>query len=586
MSPRSSLDQRSFERVLSAASFMQLLDQQELPAVSPFSDSASGLLAMAETQQAIETGKLDLESATDCVVSLAVSLTAAQCSAMWLYADRELVYRTGSGALFEDEVLRLAIKSVLSSTVGLVDLSSLWNTKADNHFGVAIRSLLIAPVYHGDRVVGGLAVFSSEAGQFSQQDRTNLRLLSGVLAHALGKSSEAHLKQAAERERARVRQALAQLIPSLDRLGHLTHQTNELPPKALLSLAPQRKPVEGSHLPVSMTSLRGIAQRESVAPAVSPVPRLRVGVRRVAEPKLAAPATTITPQSLPISTLESSAPETPLLPDAAQKFRRACEQCITDTRVLLRRSAREAAAWLSAMSQRVSREYQDTMPRLSLLLQRGAQQARRMKDYKVRVRILAVPKGFYPLGIAGAGTSLVVLAFLMVMTSGVTRGSGAQASFSDLLNDGASAAIPGAATATQSASVPAPVNQAAKPAEGGSHLQVTDRETESALLSLSRFEIASLRRRARFGDDSAAFLLGMAYETGKGVPRSCVKAVEWVLQSAAQGNPAAQYNLALRYRDGDGVAVNPAEANKWFKRAAARKYEATMASSMSASHAM
>ena len=111
----------------------------------------------------------------------------------------------------------------------------------------------------------------------------------------------------------------------------------------------------------------------------------------------------------------------------------------------------------------------------------------------------------------------------------------------------------------------APVATAAFPS---SHAQITDHATASALHALSPYEIAALERQARYGDDSAAFLLGMAYEIGHGVPQSCVLAARWVATAADWGNAAAQYNLALRYRSGDGVAMNQQESRKWLSTAA------------------
>ncbi len=104
-----------------------------------------------------------------------------------------------------------------------------------------------------------------------------------------------------------------------------------------------------------------------------------------------------------------------------------------------------------------------------------------------------------------------------------------------------------------------------------SHMQVTDRATEDAIRTLSRYELAGLRRRAVYGDDSAAFQMGMAYELGHGVRQSCTTAAQWVARAAGDGNAAAQYNLGVRYRDGDGVPVNENEAVKWLQKAAAQE---------------
>jgi TPR repeat protein len=105
-----------------------------------------------------------------------------------------------------------------------------------------------------------------------------------------------------------------------------------------------------------------------------------------------------------------------------------------------------------------------------------------------------------------------------------------------------------------------------------SHRQVTDRNTSYVVAGLSRYEIRALQRQAQFGDDSAALVMGMLYETGRYLPQSCTKAADWVTRSANWGNAAAQYNLGLRYRDGDGVPANAAEADKWLRKAAEQSY--------------
>ena len=104
-----------------------------------------------------------------------------------------------------------------------------------------------------------------------------------------------------------------------------------------------------------------------------------------------------------------------------------------------------------------------------------------------------------------------------------------------------------------------------------SHRHITDPATFSAVEELSRYEIDGLRRRAKYGDESAAFTLGMAYEVGSFVPQNCGEAARWVATAAEAGDAAAQYNLGLRYRDGDGVPASRTESAKWLRRAAAHR---------------
>ena len=117
-----------------------------------------------------------------------------------------------------------------------------------------------------------------------------------------------------------------------------------------------------------------------------------------------------------------------------------------------------------------------------------------------------------------------------------------------------------------------------------SHREVTDPATLSAVQGLSKYEIKTLRRQAKYGDASAAFTLGMAYEMGRHVPQNCAEATRWVTTAAEEGNAAAEYNLGLRYRDGDGVPADRAQSEKWLRRAAARRYpKANLALKMLAS---
>jgi hypothetical protein len=76
-----------------------------------------------------------------------------------------------------------------------------------------------------------------------------------------------------------------------------------------------------------------------------------------------------------------------------------------------------------------------------------------------------------------------------------------------------------------------------------SHLEITDNSVSDALRDMTRYEIVTLQRAAEYGDDEAAFELGMAYETGYYVRQNCSKAAHWVKMAAQAGNPAAEYNL-------------------------------------------
>jgi hypothetical protein len=126
-------------------------------------------------------------------------------------------------------------------------------------------------------------------------------------------------------------------------------------------------------------------------------------------------------------------------------------------------------------------------------------------------------------------------------------------------------------------SVPAALAESAvqpKP-EPSSHLEITDASVADTLHDLTRYEIITLQRAAEYGDDEAAFQLGMAYETGYYVHQNCAKAAHWVKVAAGAGNPAAAYNLALRYRVGDGVETDESAAEHWLRVASSHQYSSS-----------
>jgi TPR repeat protein len=122
--------------------------------------------------------------------------------------------------------------------------------------------------------------------------------------------------------------------------------------------------------------------------------------------------------------------------------------------------------------------------------------------------------------------------------------------------------------------VPAAPAEATIQSEPGpsSHRVITDAEVADTLHDLTRYEIITLERAADYGDDEAAFQLGMAYETGYYLRQNCSKAAHWVKVAAESGNPAAAYNLALRYRNGDGLPADESAAEHWLRMASAHSY--------------
>jgi hypothetical protein len=447
------------------------------------------------------------------------------------------------------------------------DESNQWSPAYDAiHDPGSVKSLLVAPIYHGRSVAGALAVFSVEFNAFTECDATNARLLSGLLTHALGKAAEAELKQNVSLERATMLLAIDQLVPALRKLAKEKREShgspNRLPP-VFTELEPGSKlttvraagastqepgdgVLESSDSPSALRvvtdrtefeltdRLMMQTEKRDVADNASPpaYPAL--------EPKRARESTcAIVPPN--ILTLCSEA-----LAAAGTVQRDSPFWSLTGLTELADRQLSKARFWLVTTT--------DTLGGLLAIATYHL-----LPSAPVRLR-LKLPR----LSTAVVPAAVLMLVFLFPITRASHPSNAAVAP-----SETSTAAN---LMTTTEPSQDLHQRSGPFPAFKLSHMQVTDPAMSSALRNLSRQEIVGLQRRAAYGDDSAALLLGMAYETGHLVPQNCIKAREWVTESANEGNAAAQYNLGLRYRQGDGVPVNQEVGAQWLRKAAAQKY--------------
>jgi len=76
-------------------------------------------------------------------------------------------------------------------------------------------------------------------------------------------------------------------------------------------------------------------------------------------------------------------------------------------------------------------------------------------------------------------------------------------------------------------------------------------------------QISDMKVLAEQGDANSQFFLGLAYDSGRGVPQDRTEAAKWYLLAAEQGAAGAQNNLALLYANGWGVPRNYLLAHMW-----------------------
>ncbi|WP_068087090.1 tetratricopeptide repeat protein [Polycladidibacter stylochi] len=83
--------------------------------------------------------------------------------------------------------------------------------------------------------------------------------------------------------------------------------------------------------------------------------------------------------------------------------------------------------------------------------------------------------------------------------------------------------------------------------------------------------LALATRQAEAGQPTAQTLIGVIYETGRGVPQDITKAVDWYELAVSTGEPQAALRLAMLYLDGSQIKQNKQKAAKYLQIAADAK---------------
>jgi TPR repeat protein len=602
------------EQILVAVSLIQQLQKRALSLDS--SSETARFAGVANAQEAIQTGTLGPELALFRIADLALELVPGQGAGVWLFAGDLLVYRAGAGTASDDETLRNAVLSKLVN----VERRSL--TPSNEEKPSAVCSLLVAPIYQGPRIAGALAVFSENTNCFSPSDLTKLRLLTGLLAQAVDKDANARLRHQVSLERAVVLNVIGAVVPSLaglvesrqsrqerfsrtaplesevvgdsslrgiesaaDTSGELEdpqpafmadetlnsfNDSPELIQETLLALEaalvsnpnhvvlPKTPPLEQTALDQvsSREESESVSLKAGLSP-VSPIQDCGIGTSLTFAPRI---------ESLNVGFAEAGERQVSVTgPDAASSAKDLSKSVSARNQLSFWDPYLQLAQnWFVAIVDDVTHrlenyEYKANWDRhyrsaTNAFVAVAANITRRLKHYRHKVKLWFDSAPLVVIGTrVGAATALLAVLLFLIPTVHVPK-------------------VQTGRETLAITTVHASETKAESSAPDTSHKRVTDSAAAAALRDLSRFEIPGLLRQARYGDDAAAFTIGMAYETGHGLPQDCAKATHWVNEAASGGNAAAEYNLSLRYREGDGVAPNAEESEKWLRRAAARKY--------------
>jgi hypothetical protein len=603
MNQRITPDPQSFEQFLAAASLLQQIQEEALRHSS--GESRQPLLELFEIQRAVETGKQDFRVIVQRIVALVRRVVGASGTGVWFFTRQEFAYFAAAGGVSDDERLRLQILSKLAAfqlgDTSLPTITPLQRGARDaGHYPASIKSLLVAPIYHGQKVVGVLAAFSPEFDAFTERDAENVRFLAGLLALALDKAVEAGLRENAELEWAAMLQLIEKMTPSVQK------------PLANEEQIHHRSPYGLPRVPIAEPDPRP-------APLSPQIPRLcETQSETLASENFESSSEKGSGPAEAAQPLGSSSVNWPAIPRAFFHWHMRRAQFLV---LRLQESSQGLVRHVSRYQPKLraaSKWMKDVAPRLAQLTVLFWESSQRLVCHVSRCqpRLRAASErmkefAFWPahsglwsnvknarnkwlrycrrdrwaaLYVAGAWAAvLITLVSFLAMEIRMHKPSQSEARDSINTPEGSPASASSGVARSSSdstplgtlASKPLPLKSerrvAGRPLQL-SHLQITDRDTDAELRNMTRHEIARLRDGAHYGDDIAAFDLGMAYEIGYDVPQNCAQAANWVTESAKQGNPAAEYNLGLRYRDGDGVTANAEEAERWLRKAAAQKY--------------
>ena len=166
------------------------------------SQRSERLSRIVETQRDIAAADvLDLASIMDLICERTHELTPADAATILLLEDGEYVHRAATGFMHERIGLTVPLEGTLTGWVHEHDRStSCADTVSDPRVGPlaakrGIRSMVIVPLRHGERLIGQLQVQSQSPDAFGDEDVNTLELLSVVLSSALSHAAEFESKR-------------------------------------------------------------------------------------------------------------------------------------------------------------------------------------------------------------------------------------------------------------------------------------------------------------------------------------------------------------------------------------------------------
>ncbi|MBO9559617.1 MAG: PAS domain S-box protein [Caulobacter sp.] len=160
------------------------------------------------TQTALAEAELDLDAFMAAVVERLAALIGARGSIVELVDGEDMVYRAANAPFAHHVGARLKRAGSLSGLcVERAEVMLCEETRTDPRVDaeacerIGVRSMVCAPLFHGDSPIGALKVFSSQPDAFDADDIDALRLLAAMLGAELSRQIEFERHEALQAER-------------------------------------------------------------------------------------------------------------------------------------------------------------------------------------------------------------------------------------------------------------------------------------------------------------------------------------------------------------------------------------------------
>lgn len=166
---------------------------------------ASRLSAVVELQQEILASVTDPQKVMDLVAAKTPDATGGAGSAISLIHGEDVVFRAVSGIAggrigycipIEGSLTGHAIRKREVMRCNNTELDTRVDGEAARDLG--LRSVMVAPLFRKEEVIGALITFSPNAGAFDDLDAYTLQVLAGITSSALMQAREFRDRQASE----------------------------------------------------------------------------------------------------------------------------------------------------------------------------------------------------------------------------------------------------------------------------------------------------------------------------------------------------------------------------------------------------